>query len=495
MLNFMRNYFGKWVLIGVVGAIALVFVFFGVFPEMRNGGRMGGGDVANVGGERISLQELQNSVNREMEMYKSLGGSLPDSLMQSVRQQALSGLVQQKLFLVEARRMGIFVSDQEVAGEIQNLPYFLDKDSKKFSVELYKRILSQNNLSPGSFEAMVRDTVVSRRLMSFLESRIRVSDAELRREYELTGETRNLQFVRFTRETAYKKMHVAPEEVKKFLADPAKVNMIQTYYAQNNQKYNKQEEVCARHILRKFPKPLSEGAKAPAAPAEFASLKLNAKNFEEVARNKSDDPGSKEQGGDLGCFQKGVMDKEFEKAAWSTAIGQISKPAASRFGWHYIYVYKKNAPISITLDKARNEIAEELLKKERMDDVRKINREMAEAAAKSWPPKADLQTTGNFNRLEGFIPKIGRADEIINAAFDPSSKLQHGPQIFEAQGAFIVASLKDKKSADLNKFTGEREILVKTLRARKMQAFMPAWMEDVRSRTSIKMNESLLRQM
>src|SRR3989338_974179 len=75
MLNIMRKHLSKWFLILVVGGIALVFVFLGVFPQ-AGGISMGSADIANVGGEHISVQELQNTVNREMEAYKSLGGNL-----------------------------------------------------------------------------------------------------------------------------------------------------------------------------------------------------------------------------------------------------------------------------------------------------------------------------------------------------------------------------------------------------------------------------------
>ena len=486
---------GKWVLILLVGGIAIVFVFLGVFPETR-GINMGNADVASIGDERISIKELQDTVSREMEAYKALGANLPDALLMNVRQQALSGLIQQKLFLIEARRMGISVSDKEVMAEIQTLPYFQDKTKKTFDIDTYRKLLQANNTSPSQFEAMVRDTIISRRLLGFLEARIRISDAELQREYELSGETRSLGFVRFTKEAAFKKMTVSSDEVKKFLADETKVNLVQTYYAQNNQKYNKPAEVCARHILKRYPKELKEGEKEPPVPSDFAAIKPTAKNFAALAKKQSDDPGSKSQGGDLGCFATGVMDKAFESMAFKTSVGQVSAPFASRFGWHYLYVYKKNNAINTPMEKAKSEIAEELLKKERMAEVRKINKEMAESVVKSWPPKnEELQLTGSFNRLEGFIPKIGRADEILNAAFDDAAKIQKGPQVFEAQGAFIVASVKEKQSPDLTKFAKEKETLLKTLRTRKMQAFMPAWMEDVRGRVKIKLNEDLLKQM
>jgi hypothetical protein len=150
-------------------------------------------------------------------------------------------------------------------------------------------------------------------------------------------------------------------------------------------------------------------------------------------------------------------------------------------------VYKKNPAVSIPLEKAKHEIAEELVKRDHLDEIRKINMASAEEAMKHWPPKG-LQTTGSFNGLEGQIPKIGRADEIMKAAFDPQAKIQSGPQVFEAQGGVIVAKVKEKKSADMAKLAADKDKELATLRERKLRAFLPAWLEDVRKRTKISLN-------
>lgn len=64
-------------------------------------------------------------------------------------------------------------------------------------------------------------------------------------------------------------------------------------------------------------------------------------NFEKLAKEKSGDPGSGSKGGDLGWFGKGAMVPEFEKAAFSGAIGVIQKPVKSQFGYHIIKVTGK----------------------------------------------------------------------------------------------------------------------------------------------------------
>jgi hypothetical protein len=138
----------------------------------------------------------------------------------------------------------------------------------------------------------------------------------------------------------------------------------------------------------------------------------------------------------------------------------------------------------------------DLIKRGRFDEILKINQQEANDAAKSWPPKGvTLETTGWFNHLLGTIPKIGHADEMMKAVFDPNAPIQKGPQIFQAQGAFIVAKVKESRTADMSKYPAAKETELKTLRERKFRAFMPAWMEDVKSRIKISLNEKVLQQL
>ena len=94
---------------------------------------------------------------------------------------------------------------------------------------------------------------------------------------------------------------------------------------------SKDQLVKASHIL------IKEKADADAA---YKELKAGA-DFAEMAKEKSQDPGSGIKGGDLGWFGKGQMVPEFEKAAFSGRIGKIQKPVKSQFGWHIIVVKDK----------------------------------------------------------------------------------------------------------------------------------------------------------
>jgi peptidyl-prolyl cis-trans isomerase D len=448
MLKFMREQLGKKILMILVAGISLVFVFWGVFPETRLGGGTSGSEVAAVGGEKITAQDLQNAVQREMESYRALGMELPPNVAENIKMGTLESLVQGKLMLVEAKRLGIQVSNAEVTEEIQQLPYFQDKNTKAFNLELYKQVLAANHLSPGQFEENVREGLIHQRMQKFLEDRIRVTPIEVEQEFQVSNDTRDLYFQRFSREDAMKKISVPEKDVEAFLANKDREAQIKGYYAQNNLKYNQPEKVCVRHILKRMD---PAAPPEPTAPKEFLDLKPTPANFAAIAKKSSEDPGSKSRGGDLDCFPRGQMDPAFEQAAFSLPVGKVSEPVKSQFGWHYILVTKKIPAKNTPFEEVRREIALELIKREKTDEIRKINLASAEAAAKNWGTQKK-ETTGPFSRLDGQIKNIGRAPEIISAAFDPKAKIQSGPQVFESQGGVIVASIKEKKSPDMAKF-------------------------------------------
>lgn len=498
--NFKKK-FNRWFVVVIVGGMCLVFVFVGVFPSATDM-VTGGNNVASVGGEPISVTEFQRVLSREMEAYKAFGDQLPPFFLAQIQERAMQGLVQQKLLLLEAKRLGVYVSNKEVMKEIQNQPYFLNEDTKRFDVERYKQILTANNMTPGSYEAMVQEDLMRAKLVKFFQSRIRVSEVELRREYELAGDRRNLEYVRIRNEDAYPKMQVAKEQIDAFLADPAKENMIDAHYNSNIRKYKKEEEICARHILKRTDVP-SAGAAAKTEgdstkpPQAFLALNPTKGNFESLAKQHSEDPMSKVKGGDLGCFPRGVMDDAFEKTAFALPTGKVSEPVKSAFGWHYILVYDKKPGFEKKVDQVRREIAEELLKKERFAEIQKLNRATAEEIAKRWAAGdkkgLTITETGLFSRVQTTIPTIGKATEIVNAAFDDKATIQTKPQIFEAAGGVIVARVKQKETPDMAKFEGEKDKQLKTLQARKLEAFFPAWMENVQAQFPVKFNTAVMK--
>jgi foldase protein PrsA len=126
---------------------------------------------------------------------------------------------------------------------------------------------------------------------------------------------------------------------------------IKDYYDKNKESLGTPEQIHARHILVK------DEAKAKEL---YDKLKANPADFEKLAKENSEDPGSKDKGGDLGTFGKGAMVPEFETAAFAAKKDDIVGPVKSEFGFHIIQVLEHQEAKIPSLDESKQKITDTL---------------------------------------------------------------------------------------------------------------------------------------
>ena len=128
-------------------------------------------------------------------------------------------------------------------------------------------------------------------------------------------------------------------------------NEVVEYYNQNTEFFNEQEQISAKHIL------VDSEEKAN----KVFELINNGLPFEIAAKEHSSCP-SKDQGGNLGVFGKGMMVPEFEKAAFGSNIGEITQPVKTQFGYHLILVEEKIEPKEKSFEEVKESIKGHLAK-------------------------------------------------------------------------------------------------------------------------------------
>jgi peptidyl-prolyl cis-trans isomerase C len=142
-----------------------------------------------------------------------------------------------------------------------------------------------------------------------------------------------------------------------------------------------EEEVSARHILVETE---DEAKKI------VADLKKGA-DFLAIAKEKSKDPGSKDNGGDLGFFGKDQMVPEFANAAFALNKGQLSEPVKSQFGWHIIRVDDKRKKQPPTFDQVKDQIQTFVQRRAQAEMITKL-RESAKIERLDAKPDAKPET-------------------------------------------------------------------------------------------------------
>jgi len=226
MLGVIRNKFGKYVIGGIIGFIAFVFVFYGVLSPRATRGLHEGAVAGKVNGDPITIPEFNRELNRRMEFFKNLGGGqLSEEQLKAfrVREGVFQELVRRKLMVQEADRQKLMASDEEVRERIREIPAF-QKDGK-FDLATYRGVLQANQHTPGSFERLMREDLSMAQWENYFRSRVHVSDEEIKREFLQNDDKRNIKYVLLTSQAGKKGVSVPAGEVQKFLGDPAKVNI------------------------------------------------------------------------------------------------------------------------------------------------------------------------------------------------------------------------------------------------------------------------------
>lgn len=350
--------------------------------------------VATVDGTPVTVKEYTIALNRQVEFFNQMMGGSGMTQKQleqmGIKQSVLNSLIQQKLILNAADQMGIIVSLDEVKNEIKSMPYF--KTNQQFDVNLYRNMLQSNGYTPTQFEELVANDLKQRKVEQLFNNTL-VSENYVK---DITHFKNNMVIVQGTkigRQSLAPLISISELEIKNFLSKPENKKSLEAAYTENFSKYNKPEEVKARHILIK-----GEDAKA-LEKIKSIRQKVNAKNFSEVAKKETEEDAGKNSGGDLGWFATGRMVPEFEKVAFSMNKGDISEPVKTQFGYHIIFVEDKKPAETKSLESVKTELARIELQKTKAQDLDKLLQSTTETLKNAL-------TNNNFASVEELTKKV-----------------------------------------------------------------------------------------
>jgi peptidyl-prolyl cis-trans isomerase D len=456
MLDRMRRHKGwlKWSLALVV----LAFVVFYIPSFLNDPAAVVGAGVASteviaeVEGRNLTAGEFSRRYAAQIQAYRTAyGAGISDQLLRQLGldQQILQQMIDEQAAFVEAQRHGITVSDEELAQTIFAIPG-LQENGRFVGEQRYELILRSQNppLTKLTFEDNLRRSLMIDKLRAALTDWLTVSDTEVEAEFKKRNEKVKLQVVALTADAFKSRVSVSDADVSAYydahkadyrVGEQRKVKMllldrdqalartlvpvgdVQRYYNDNIAQYQTPEQIRASHIL------LNTAGKDEAAvrkQAEDVLQKIKAgADFAALAKQYSDDTGSKANGGDLDYFGRGRMVPEFETAAFTLMPGQVSDIVKSQFGFHIIKVTDKKPAVTRTFDEVRPQI-EDLLKRQRAD--RQVAARAEELDARIDDP-SDLDTVARENGLtvtdteffgrEDAVPGLGAAPEVAASAF------------------------------------------------------------------------------
>jgi peptidyl-prolyl cis-trans isomerase D len=341
------------------------FVFFGVqgYSSFRD---QANAQVAEVDGHAITQQEWDQAHLRAVERARRQMPGVDARVFDSpeIKRETLDQLVRERVILTAVTRQHVAVSDERLLRTFQTDPQFAPLRNPDNTVN--KALLAAQGMSSEGFLQQLRQDLAMRQVLQPVGESAVAAKAAAKSALDAFLQRREVQVQRFDAKDylpkvnptdaeieAYYKSHEAmfraPEQasieyvvldlesLKQGVSVPE--DELRKYYNENLARYTQAEERRASHILVKAEKsaPAEERAKAKAkAEALLAEVRKNPASFADLAKKNSDDPGSKERGGDLDFFARGAMVKPFEDAVFSMKPGEVSNVVESDFGFHII---------------------------------------------------------------------------------------------------------------------------------------------------------------
>ncbi|MBL1213182.1 MAG: hypothetical protein HND52_07495 [Ignavibacteriae bacterium] len=241
-----------------------------------------------------------------------------------------------------------------------------------------------------------------------------------------------------------------PEEAQELISNSKAGDIIgpvlaaQSYIVYNVVKISrtKDEVVRASHILVGAD---GDFDKAKKEADEIYSQLINGADFAELAKEKSDDPGSAARGGDLGWFGKGQMVPEFEKASFSGRIGRVQRPVKTNFGYHIIKTTGKNRN-KYVIQKIVNSIEPS---PSTLDRIQQDANDFAYLADRnSFESEADLMNleikeSPLFASASNTIPGIGKNNALVRFVFENDKN--DISEVFRLPQGWVVVKVEEIK--------------------------------------------------
>jgi peptidyl-prolyl cis-trans isomerase D len=519
MLLAIREKAQGWFAWLIVGFITIPFALWGIQSYL---GVSSDPVAVSVEGSDISQRDVETQVRRFRDRLRNqLGKAYRPELFDDavLRKQVLEQMINDKVLTETADDWNMKVSDDFVRQYIQSIPYF--QSNGQFNVQAYNTAVRNQGMSQRGFEDSVRSDIVMAQLRNGIIGSVLVTDFEINENVRLKDQEREVSYAVISGKklsadyspseedlksyyNSHPQKYMVPERVKVeyILLSPdvvgasvdASEDKLQAYYEQHRDEFQAPEERKVRHILVQAAESADEATVAAArSKIEDLEKRLQAgESFEALAKEFSDDPGSKEQGGDVGWISPGLMAKAFEEEAYRLDEGKVSQPVRTPFGFHLIEVTEIKSGGEGDFNALHDEIetayrrseAEQLLfdKAEKLADLSYETPDTLAVAADALQLEPKMSDWFSRNGGEGVLasPKVvsaafsedvlteGNNSELIELEDDQVLVLRvieheaEHPLSFENVKPKIEASLKREKASKLAQIEGEK--FLQTLR-------------------------------
>ncbi|MDE2347575.1 MAG: SurA N-terminal domain-containing protein [Gammaproteobacteria bacterium] len=450
MLQKIHDKLTGWVAYVVLGAIAAVFVLWGINWSLGNADY-----AAKVNGIEIPTNEVRDAYQRQLgELEKRTNGNADPAALDALKKQVIEQFVAQEALISRVQSLGYRVSNADVLAAEAQIPAF--QVGGKFDPDHAIALLRSEGRSVDEIENMIRRQIQLQQLDSAMRTTAFATPAEVDRVSALMHEQREIGWISVPAAAyaaaatptdadiqayynAHKAEYMTPETVdlryvelsREKLAAAVQVTdaQLHAYFdeqkAKNPQNYVQPEERRVSHILIAVTNPKDDAAAKAKAEAIFKRAE-SGEDFAKLAEEYSQDPGSAKQGGDLGWNDHTAWVAPFAAAAFAMKVGEIEGPVKTQFGYHILKLVGVRPATVKTFDQSKSDLAAEYRDSQADREFNDLQDKLADAAlqnptdisAAAHEAGLPVQQILGFSRANGG-GAFANSKPVIDAAFSP----------------------------------------------------------------------------
>jgi peptidyl-prolyl cis-trans isomerase D len=468
-----------------------------VYATVRTPGFLG-----KIAGDSTTIQtaDVQRTAQQQMQQQQ-----LPDFYLPFVMSRAGQLEVERAVLMHEADKLGLRVSNDDLRRYLQNGPYsqYLFPEGKFIGQEQYINFVESAFHRPiVQFETELKSDLELQRLQALVTGGVNVSDSAVRAQYLQTGTKVKFDYAVISGSDIKATINPSDADLQAFFKSNAaryataipetrKISFIsfdsaslpggqsqvsdadiQAYYNGHLDQYKTPEQVKTRHILITVAKGADAKTDAAAkAKAEDVLKQVKAGgNFADLAKKYSDDPGSKDQGGELPMIPTSGLDPAYAQAAIALNPGQTSGLVRSSFGYHIIQTEAKDTAHVKTLAEVKPAIVEQLQTQKSAAAAQAYAGQLAAEAKKNGLDKTAAAhnlhvVTTDYVAKTGIIPSLSDSTGLLAAAFDATKG--SAPQTASTGEGYAVFQVDDIKTAHAPDFADYKPHILDDYRAQK----------------------------
>ena len=349
MLSAIRNKSKGWVAYLIVGLITVPFALFGIQDYVSSSANT---SIATVDGEDIDVNVYYQELNtQQRNLQQQLGAAYSQEIDTAIKQTLLDSMINEKLIENFANSLGIVTLDDEVRSVIEmNQAFIVDG---KFSEDRYSQLLRLNSYSPAGYEIAQSKALTRDQIKRNLSGSAFISTTQIKQLDDLASQEREVSYIALNTSDFESQVSVSKSEIsdyfnenrsnfiegKKVKVDFVELSLgdmeepvtpdeetLQSLYDDNAELYTNPERRRTQHIL----------VESEDLANDLLEQITQGANFDELAAANSVDTSSNEKGGDLGFNEKGLIGTEFDEAAFSMNIGDVSEVVSTDYGFFHI---------------------------------------------------------------------------------------------------------------------------------------------------------------